>query len=86
MRTKVLIITTLNSSGTVVFVATMIAVILEPYHTPESNLTHMKNIKLDSFLGFFSDCCASIVFDAKRLEIDGVLKPNNLVDNLRILE
>ena len=44
--TKVITITTLKSSGTEVFGATMITVMSDSYDTLESALTHMKNIKL----------------------------------------
>ena len=63
--TKVLTITTLNSSWTEVFMSAMITVMVYSYEALESNLTHRKNIRWSYFPGEnVSDLCASIVADA----------------------
>ena len=52
MITDILTINTLESSGTEVFLSTIITMMLNSYDAVEAILTHMKNNKLAYFNGF----------------------------------
>ena len=51
VQTKLLILTTLISSGPEIFLSTMVPVMLDTYDALETTLAYMKNIKLVSFPG-----------------------------------
>ena len=69
----------LTETGPEVFFATMTTFISDSYDALEENINHMKSIKLKSYPGDnVTDCCASILVDAERLESAGAFKPEHL--------
>ena len=69
----------LTSTGPEVFVATMTTFHSNYYDDLDENITHMKSLKLKSYLGEnVTDFCAEILVDTKRLESAGAFKPEPL--------
>ena len=69
----------LTATGPEVFVTTMTTFISDSYDSLEETLTHMKSLKINSYLGEnVTDCCAEILVDVERLESAGAFKPEHL--------
>ena len=69
----------LTSTGPEVFFATMTKFLSDSYDAFEETLTHTKSLKIKRYRGEnVTDCCAEMLVDAERLEIDGAFKPEPL--------
>ena len=70
---------TLTATRTEVFVATITTVLYDSFDALKKTLTHTKSLKLKIYSGEnVTDCCASILVDAERLESAGAFKPEHL--------
>ena len=69
----------LTATGPEVFVATMTTFLSDSYDALEETLNHMNSLKLNSYPGEnVTDCCATILVDAERLESAGAFNPEHL--------
>ena len=76
---KVLTLVPLTETGPEVFFATMTTFISDSYDALEETLTHMKSLRLKSYIGEnVTDLCAEILVDADRLESAGAFKTEHL--------
>ena len=84
---KVMTLLPLTATGPEVFVSTMNTFLSYSYDALEETLNHMKSLKLKRYPGEnVTYCCAEILVDYERLEIDGDFKPENLGYTTRIFE
>ena len=84
---KVLALVPLTATGPEVYVAIMNTFPSDYYDAFEETINHMKSLKIKSCTGEnVTDCCASILVDAERLESAGAFKPDHLGYTIRIFE
>ena len=84
---KVLTLVPLKATVPEVLVATITTFLSDFYDALDETLTNMKCLKLKNYPGEnVTDYCAAILVDAKRLESDGVFKPEHLGYITRIFE
>ena len=77
----------LIATGPEVYVAIMTKFISDSYDALEETINHMKSLKLKSYPGEnVTDCCASILVDAERLESAGAFKLEHLGYIIHIFE